>query len=105
MLQELPKGHWFCCADCNRIHSALEKLVVHGEERLLESSLNVIKKKVEEKCAETECSDIDVRWRLLNYKINPYVDTAELLSEALAILHVSNCSCYVRKYLLVHNRK
>eukprot|EP00257_Ricinus_communis_P018791 XP_015577596.1 uncharacterized protein LOC8275257 [Ricinus communis] len=86
-LKELPKGNWFCCSDCCRIHSALEKLVLRGEERLLDSSLNLINKKVQEKCAGIDCSNIDVRWRLLNDKINPAGDTAALLSEALAILH------------------
>ncbi|XP_050239000.1 uncharacterized protein LOC126688368 isoform X2 [Mercurialis annua] len=86
-LKELPKGNWFCCSECNRIHSALEKLVVQGDEKLPDPCIDVIKKKVEEKCAETECSNIDVRWRLLNYKIDPSSDVAALLSDALAILH------------------
>ncbi|KAI7997750.1 Uridine nucleosidase 1 [Camellia lanceoleosa] len=25
-LKELPKGKWFCCIDCNRVHSALQNL-------------------------------------------------------------------------------
>ncbi|OAY38104.1 uncharacterized protein LOC110626469 isoform X2 [Manihot esculenta] len=85
-LKELPKGNWFCCTDCNRIHSALEKLVARGEERLPDSCLNVIKKKSEENILENGNS-IDVRWRLLNGKIDPFGDTEALLSEALAIFH------------------
>ncbi|KAF2321728.1 hypothetical protein GH714_001938 [Hevea brasiliensis] len=83
-LKELPKGNWFCCTDCNRIHSALEKLVVRGEEKLPDSCLNAIKKKHEENILETGDS-IDVRWRLLNGKIDPSGDTEALLSEALSI--------------------
>uniref|UniRef100_A0A2C9V866 Zinc finger PHD-type domain-containing protein n=1 Tax=Manihot esculenta TaxID=3983 RepID=A0A2C9V866_MANES len=82
-LKELPKGKWFCCPDCCRIHSTLQKLIVRGSEKLPISLLNVIKKKNEEKSLET-INDIDVRWRLLSGKIvSP--ETKVLLSQALAI--------------------
>lgn len=97
ILQELPKGNWFCCTDCNRIHSALEKLVARGEERLPDSCLNVIKKKSEENILENGNS-IDVRWRLLNGKIDPFGDTEALLSEALAIFHVRDCFSVLRTF-------
>ncbi|XP_058003443.1 uncharacterized protein LOC110662674 isoform X1 [Hevea brasiliensis] len=82
-LKELPKGKWFCCLDCGRIHSTLQKLLVRESEKLPISLLNVIKKKNEEKGLET-INDIDVRWRLLSGKIvSP--ETKVLLSQALTI--------------------
>ncbi|KAF2289837.1 hypothetical protein GH714_038864 [Hevea brasiliensis] len=81
-LKELPKGKWFCCLDCGRIHSTLQKLLVQESEKLPISLLNVIKKN-EEKGLET-INDIDVRWRLLSGKIvSP--ETKVLLSQALTI--------------------
>ncbi|XP_043815649.1 uncharacterized protein LOC110623074 isoform X2 [Manihot esculenta] len=86
-LKELPKGKWFCCPDCCRIHSTLQKLIVRGSEKLPISLLNVIKKKNEEKSLET-INDIDVRWRLLSGKIvSP--ETKVLLSQALAIFQAT----------------
>ncbi|WCJ41629.1 Acyl-CoA N-acyltransferase with RING/FYVE/PHD-type zinc finger domain [Euphorbia peplus] len=84
--KELPVGKWFCCTDCKRVHSALQKLVVRGEERLPDSCLSMIRGKNEDTSSETAGS-IDVRWRLLNDKIDTSGDTAALLSEALAIFH------------------
>ncbi|KAI7991110.1 Increased DNA methylation 1, partial [Camellia lanceoleosa] len=46
---ELPIGNWFCCMDCSRIHSALQNLLVSREEKLPESLLDVVKKKIEER--------------------------------------------------------
>lgn len=87
MWQELPGGKWFCCLECIRIHSALQKLLVRGEEKLPDSLLNVIKKKHESKGLNTN-TDYDVRWRLLSGKLASS-ETKVLLSEAVAIFHVS----------------
>ncbi|KAB5561756.1 hypothetical protein DKX38_006713 [Salix brachista] len=84
-LKELPKGKWFCCAGCERIHSALQKLVIRGEEKLPDSSLNFIKKH-EESAPESGCSD-DVRWRLLSKKTDSSDVSEALLSDAVAIFH------------------
>ncbi|XP_061978747.1 uncharacterized protein LOC133699500 isoform X2 [Populus nigra] len=84
-LKELPKGKWFCCTGCERIHSALQKLVIRGEEKLPDSSLNFIKKH-EESASESGCSD-DVRWRLLSKKTDSSDVTEALLSDAVAIFH------------------
>ncbi|KAJ4844748.1 hypothetical protein Tsubulata_046099 [Turnera subulata] len=82
-LKELPKENWFCCMDCNRIHSTLQKSLLRGAEKLPDSLLNVIKKKHEEKNLG-RIDDIDVRWRLLSGKIiSP--ETKLLLSQALTI--------------------
>ncbi|RVW47942.1 Increased DNA methylation 1 [Vitis vinifera] len=84
-LKELPSGKWFCCLECIRIHSALQKLHVRGEEKLPDSLLNVIKEKHERKGLES-IADYNVRWRLLSGKLaSP--ETRVLLSEAVAIFH------------------
>ncbi|KDP43951.1 hypothetical protein JCGZ_05418 [Jatropha curcas] len=97
-LKELPKGNWFCCTECSKIYCALHRLVARGEERLPDYCLDVIRKKhggndsetgekKNEESSSVTGSGIDVRWRLLNDKIDPSGDTAALLSEALAIYH------------------
>lgn len=87
--QELPRGKWFCCSDCNRIHSTLQKLLVAGAEKLPDSHLDIIKKKHEEKGLDTT-NGFDVRWRLISGKIaSP--ESRVLLSKAVAIFHVSTC--------------
>ncbi|KAG6761971.1 hypothetical protein POTOM_032450 [Populus tomentosa] len=83
---ELPTGKWFCCTGCERIHSALQKLVIRGEEKLPDSSLNFIKKKHEESASESGGGG-DIRWRLLSKKTDPSDVTESLLSEAVAIFH------------------
>ncbi|KAA8550295.1 hypothetical protein F0562_001979 [Nyssa sinensis] len=84
-LKELPKGKWFCCTDCGRIHSALQKLVVYGEENLPDSLVNVIKKKHQETSSESN-ANLDIRWRLLSGKMASD-ETRVLLSKAVAIFH------------------
>lgn len=87
--QELPKGKWLCCADCKRINSALQKLVDHGEEKLPETSLNVLKKKNEDNTSDC-MPDVDVRWRVLRGRNMDASDgTRVLLSKAVSIFHVS----------------
>ncbi|KAI9107217.1 hypothetical protein K1719_021826 [Acacia pycnantha] len=44
-LKELPEGNWFCCTDCNRIHSTLQKFLIRGTEKLPDSLVDVIKTK------------------------------------------------------------
>ncbi|XP_060668642.1 uncharacterized protein LOC107432052 isoform X1 [Ziziphus jujuba] len=84
-LKELPRGKWFCCSDCNRIHSTLQKLLVAGAEKLPDSHLDIIKKKHEEKGLDTT-NGFDVRWRLISGKIaSP--ESRVLLSKAVAIFH------------------
>jgi GTP cyclohydrolase FolE2 len=91
--QELPKGKWFCGTDCNRIHSALENLVVRGEQKLPDSLLNVVRKKHEEKGSDSEAK-VDIRWRVLNWKLASSIETRQLLSKAVAIFHVSGVIFY-----------
>ncbi|GAV58912.1 PHD domain-containing protein [Cephalotus follicularis] len=84
-LKELPKGKWFCCMDCSRIHSTLQKLLVRGAEKLPDHLLDAIKKKHEEKGLDSNDS-IDVRWRLLSGNIAS-AETRLLLAQAVAIFH------------------
>ncbi|KAK3445476.1 hypothetical protein EUGRSUZ_A01604 [Eucalyptus grandis] len=85
ILKELPKGKWFCCTDCSRIHSTLQGLLVRGEEKLQDSLLNILKKKHEEK-GLTTVNNYDTSWRLLSgsYACS---ESRRLLSEAVSIFH------------------
>ncbi|OIW15789.1 hypothetical protein TanjilG_04324 [Lupinus angustifolius] len=85
--QELPEGNWFCGTSCNQIHSTLMSLVV-GEKNLPvpDSLLNLIKKKHEEKGVETEVG-LDIKWRVMNWKLAASDETRKLLSKAVAIFH------------------
>ena len=80
-------GKWFCCTDCNNIHTTLQKLLVSGAEKLPDSGLDVLKKKHVEKGLDISIG-FDVSWRLINGKIaSP--DSRVLLSKVVAIFHVS----------------
>ncbi|KAJ8754120.1 hypothetical protein K2173_002018 [Erythroxylum novogranatense] len=82
-LKELPKGKWFCSMDCGRIHTALQKLIVRGAEKLPNLLLDVIRMKHEQKGLGM-VSDINVRWRLLSGKLSSR-ENKLLLSQALNI--------------------
>lgn len=86
VLQELPNGKWFCSANCKRIHSTLQNLLYAGEEKLLDSSLDIIKNKLVGNSLVAN-SDVDVSWRLLNGKVTSR-ETRVLLSQAVSIFHV-----------------
>ena len=86
--QELPDGMWFCCKNCQEINQSLQKSVVHGEQELLESLLNLIKKKDNEENFEMGI-ELDIKWRIVNRKIASNNETESLLSQAVAIFHVS----------------
>ncbi|XP_057779274.1 uncharacterized protein LOC130997863 isoform X2 [Salvia miltiorrhiza] len=82
-LKELPKGKWFCSGNCKWIYSALQNVLNAGSEKLPDSTLDIIRKKLTDKSSD---SDLDVRWRLLNGKIASR-ETRVLLSQAVAIFH------------------
>lgn len=91
MKQELPRGKWFCSIVCTRIHSALQKLLIRGPEKLPRSLLDAVNRKLGENGLDVQ-ADVDVSWRLISGKIaSP--ETRLLLSEAIAIFHVS-CLIY-----------
>ncbi|XP_022944249.1 uncharacterized protein LOC111448757 [Cucurbita moschata] len=85
-LKELPQGKWFCCPECNRINSALEKLVALGGEKLPESILVSVQKKIEDK-GSASINNLKIRWRVLNWKMSPSDETRSLLSKAVSIFH------------------
>ncbi|PON71192.1 Autoimmune regulator [Trema orientale] len=84
-LKELPTGVWFCGSDCQRIHSALQKLISSGEEKLSESVTNAIIKKHNNKGESG--AKLDIKWRILNGKMASDDEAASLLSKAVAIFH------------------
>lgn len=88
MYQALPEGNWFCCSDCDEVHAALVNLVAGGEENIPDSLLSLIKRKHEEKGLETGAG-LDIKWRVLSWKLIASDKTRQLLSKAVAILHVS----------------
>ncbi|KAL0555426.1 hypothetical protein IC582_009371 [Cucumis melo] len=84
-LKELPRGKWFCSVVCTRIHSALQKLLIRGPEKLPNSLLGAVNRKLGENGSDIQ-ADVDVSWRLISGKIaSP--ETRLLLSEAIAIFH------------------
>ncbi|XP_024987180.1 uncharacterized protein LOC112522291 [Cynara cardunculus var. scolymus] len=84
-LKALPKGDWFCCVDCNNIHTSLENLVAGGERMLPDTMMGGIKKKQAEQGLEPS-AELDIRWRLLCGKMASDA-TRVLLSKAVAIFH------------------
>lgn len=59
-----------------------------GEEKLPDFLLSMIQKKHEEKGLETGLG-LDIKWRILNWKLASSDETRQLLSKAVAIFHVS----------------
>ncbi|KAL9660613.1 hypothetical protein QQ045_025430 [Rhodiola kirilowii] len=68
-LKKEPDGDWFCCQECERIHSALHKLVARGEERLPDSLLGSIKNKSKPSTESASGSSFVVKWRILSGKM------------------------------------
>ncbi|XP_051131514.1 uncharacterized protein LOC127251720 isoform X2 [Andrographis paniculata] len=87
-LKELPKGKWFCSESCKWIYTELQDLLDTGEEKLSDSSLDIIKEK-QTKNSSAGDADIDVGWRVLNGKVTSR-ETRVLLSQAVAIFHCTN---------------
>ncbi|KAG2371457.1 Protein CHROMATIN REMODELING 4 [Vigna angularis] len=85
-LEELPEGNWFCGTSCNQIHSALADLAACGEKSVPDSLLSLIKKKHEEKSVDIQ-GDLDVKWRVINWKLDDSVENRKRLSKAVAIFH------------------
>ncbi|KAK9123526.1 hypothetical protein Sjap_013128 [Stephania japonica] len=82
-LKELPKGKWFCCDDCSRIHAALQKLFLCGARVIPPSLFSTINRKLIEKGMTEELGN-DVQWQLLSGKVGSLCDRS-LLSRAAAI--------------------
>ncbi|XP_050369171.1 uncharacterized protein LOC126787307 [Argentina anserina] len=84
-LKEVPKEKWFCHPNCLKIYSGLQKLVAHGQQKLPESLLNVVRKKHNEKGPAD--GSLDIKWRVLSGKTSTGDESSQLLSKALAIFH------------------
>ncbi|KAF8397526.1 hypothetical protein HHK36_016444 [Tetracentron sinense] len=82
-LKELPKGKWFCCEDCNRIHIALHNLIFSGAKMIPASMMTTINRKLIEKGSSVEAGN-DVQWQLLSGKSDSE-DHRSLLTKAAAI--------------------
>lgn len=73
------------------IHSALGKLVFLGGEKLPESILVSVRKKIDDK-GPGSINNLEIRWRVLNWKMSSSDETRSLLSKAVSIFHVSDHS-------------
>ncbi|CAL5388227.1 unnamed protein product [Camellia sinensis] len=82
-LKELPRDKWFCCDDCNRIHVALQNLVLFGAEMIPASVSYAIHRKHVEKGFTNGVSN-DVQWRILSGK-SRYPEHLPILSRAATI--------------------
>ncbi|KAI8009647.1 Increased DNA methylation 1 [Camellia lanceoleosa] len=82
-LKELPRDKWFCCDDCNRIHVALQNLVLVGAEMIPASVSYAIHRKHVEK-GFTDGVSNDVQWQILSGRIR-YPEHLPVLSRAAAI--------------------
>ncbi|KAL5056157.1 hypothetical protein RYX36_036839 [Vicia faba] len=85
-LEKLPKEDWFCGSDCLQVRTFLQNLVIRGDLPVSDSLLSLIKKKHEEKGLEAD-SGLDVKWRILNWKLLASEEIRALLSKAVAIFH------------------
>ncbi|KAK4763537.1 hypothetical protein SAY87_012975 [Trapa incisa] len=85
-LKHLPEGKWFCCTDCQQIHSALESYVAQRGEKLPDSLMCVIRTKLEEK-GSVKLGDLDISWRVLNGKMDSSDESRRLLSKSVSIFH------------------
>ncbi|GAB4856552.1 hypothetical protein Ancab_014469 [Ancistrocladus abbreviatus] len=81
VLEELPKGNWFCCFGCRTIYSKLVDLVGQGAQKVPEHLTKVIEEKCKGKSSD-DVGDSDVCWQLINDKIAP---AEALISEAVNI--------------------
>ncbi|KAH7690560.1 Histone acetyltransferase protein [Dioscorea alata] len=87
-LKELPKGEWFCCDDCSRIHNLLQTLLHVGPLPIVLADLNSFLQKQKDKGLSGLSANPNIKWRLLRGK-DSSAETRILLSKALAIFHLS----------------
>ncbi|KAF5955014.1 hypothetical protein HYC85_007870 [Camellia sinensis] len=83
----LPRDKWFCCDDCNRIHVALQNLVLVGAEMIPASVSYAIHIKHVEKGFTDGVSNV-VQWQILSGK-SCYPEHLSVLSRAVAIFRVA----------------
>ncbi|XP_051148665.1 uncharacterized protein LOC127263602 [Andrographis paniculata] len=64
-LRALPEDEWFCCAECKRIHSTLQKFVSNCDMELPETVVEILKKKVKGKASKQSPNYSNMKWRIL----------------------------------------
>ncbi|KFK29452.1 hypothetical protein AALP_AA7G136200, partial [Arabis alpina] len=82
-LKEIPHDKWFCCSDCSRIHTALQRSVSRGPQTIPAPLLDLICRKDREKGIFSDTGDT-VQWRILSGK-SRYPEHLPLLSRAAVI--------------------
>ncbi|XP_010517021.2 PREDICTED: uncharacterized protein LOC104792538 [Camelina sativa] len=82
-LKEIPQDKWFCCSDCSRIHTAVQRSVSCGPQTIPTPLLDMIRRKDREKGIYTDHGDT-VEWRILSGK-SRYPEHLPLLSRAAVI--------------------
>ncbi|XP_050899565.1 uncharacterized protein LOC127106299 isoform X7 [Lathyrus oleraceus] len=85
-LKKLPKGDWFCGSECLQVRTVLHNLVIRGDVPISDSLLSLIKKKHKEKGLKTNYG-LDVKWRIMNWKLLASEEIRALLSKAVSIFH------------------
>ncbi|KAK8512263.1 hypothetical protein V6N13_097077 [Hibiscus sabdariffa] len=85
-LKEIPKGTWFCCDDCKRIHGALQSSVSTGMQIISATISNKIRKKNLGNGLCTDEAKDCLQWQILSGKSH-YSKDLPLLSSAAAIFH------------------
>lgn len=63
--------------------------MVLGGEKLPESVLVSVRKKIDDK-GPGSINNLEIRWRVLNWKMSSSDETRSLLSKAVSIFHVSD---------------
>lgn len=84
-LKELPLGNWFCCVDCDTIHSVLKDLTTCDAEKVPDSLMDLIRKKWKDSDADG-FTNFDVKWIVLCGK-DAFHENRLLLTEAVDIFH------------------
>nr|XP_043611231.1 uncharacterized protein LOC122582862 [Erigeron canadensis] len=84
-LKELPKGKWFCCTACERIHSVMKNLLTRESKILPDDLLDLVK----EKQMNNEVDNVansEMRFILLRGK-DASRETRKLLAQTVDIFH------------------
>lgn len=86
-MQDIPLSKWFCSAECDRIHVALERFVLKGPLAVPWSLITMMKSKTRDIGLANETRD-EVQWQLLNGQHIPVSE--KLFVKAISIFEVSS---------------
>ncbi|KAJ9559342.1 hypothetical protein OSB04_013956 [Centaurea solstitialis] len=84
-LKALPKGKWFCCTDCERIHSVLKNLLSREPEMLPDALMALVREKQKDNGTDGIAKP-EMRFLLLSGK-NASRETRSLLAQTVDIFH------------------